>query len=472
MRTPRPGPLVWTVPLLAVATSLAVQVVHARAAAVTGQPLDLYLADAWVGLLYPAVGAWLLVGGRARPAAVVMLTAALVPLAGLGLAWSSLEAATGTPGTGGRLAAWVATWAWVPYLLLPTAVPVLYADTAARRTWGRWLVRAALGLAGLVAVLSAASPGPVSDGAAVDNPWGVAAWAGWLAPAAALPGIAVLVLAPLAVVLLATTWVRRPGPGVRAATVGTAAFTLAALTAGLFPYPWSDVWTAAGATVLPVVMVADQRLRDLEDEQESARRAMVVARDAERDRLRQELHDGVATQLAGLALQVDGLGRQGPAELSAPLGRVGRSLRETVQEVRRIVEDLAPLAVDQLGLAGAVRAAAEQGFPGRVEVSVGDLPPLPPPVEVTAYRIVLEALGNAARHAGSSTAHVRLGIDGGGTLTVRVSDDGVGGAAPRPGGLGLVGMATRAEALGGRVEVREARPRGTVVEASLPVAGP
>lgn len=455
-------------PLLAAAMSLAALVVHVRAAALTGQPLELFLADAWVGLLYPAAGAWLFSRGRATGAAVVMLTASLLAAAGLSLAWATFDAADGALGAGGTVAAWLATWTWVPYLLLPTALPVLYAAPLARRTSGRWLVRSAVVLAGVVAVLSAVAPGPVSDGAGVHNPWGVEAWSGWMEPLAALPGVALLVLAPLAVVLLVLAWLRGSGPGVRAAAVGAAAFTVAALTAGALPYPWSDVWTAAGATVLPVAMLVDQRWSDLRAEQETARRSMVLARDAERDRLRQDLHDGVAPHLAGLALRVDGIRPASSPEVAEQLEGVGDALRDAVHEVRRIVDGLAPLAVDQLGLVGAVRAAADQVSPGDVVVEAQELPPLSAPVEVAAYRIVLEAIGNTVRHSRASTVRVHLGADEEGDLRVRVTDNGVGGARARPDGLGLAGMAARAEALGGRVDVREGRPHGTVVEAVLP----
>ncbi|WP_153394013.1 sensor histidine kinase [Ornithinicoccus halotolerans] len=472
-------PLAWAIALGAAALSVAALVIHAQAAALTAQPVQLYLADAWVGLLYPAVGAWLLGQSRAPAAAALMIGAGLLALTGLSVSWVTYDAADGAVGAAGQVAAWQATWTWAPYLLLPTVLPLLYArpgmGTGGRVS--RWLLAATAVVTAAVAVLAAVAPGPVNEAVTVANPLGVQQWAGWLQVAAGLPALVMLVLAPMTVVLLGWAWWRERDPRTGAALVGAASFVVAALTAGGLPYPWNDVWTAAGASAMPVAFGVEHQLRAYRDRQEAAHRQFVLARDEERARVRQDLHDGVAPHLAGLGLRVDGIaaGEAIAARDGEPvreeLAAVSRGLRDSVVELRRIIDGLGPLAVDQLGLAGAVRAVAEQAGPVTTRVETEELPPLPAPVTVAAYRIVVEAVGNAVRHSGAGHIDIRLGTEPAG-LRVEVLDDGVGGADARQDGLGLGGMAARAEALGGRFQVTDREPHGTVVRAVLPVSTP
>jgi len=105
-----------------------------------------------------------------------------------------------------------------------------------------------------------------------------------------------------------------------------------------------------------------------------------------------------------------------------------------------------------------------------IAVSDGGLGPLPAAVEVAAYRIVAEALTNTVRHAGASNAGVCLCATDG-ALRVEVADDGSGLGADVESGVGLRSMRERALELGGRVEVACPSSGGTVVTATLPIAG-
>jgi two-component system, NarL family, sensor kinase len=135
--------------------------------------------------------------------------------------------------------------------------------------------------------------------------------------------------------------------------------------------------------------------------------------------------------------------------------------------VRRIVEGLRPAALDDLGLAEAVRQlGALSELPAAVEVD--DVPRLPAATEVAAYRIVQEALANASRHAGARHACVRL-LRSGASLTVEVVDDGSGVVVPRPDGLGIGSMRSRAEEIGGSFELIGTLGTGTTVTARLPL---
>jgi signal transduction histidine kinase len=206
----------------------------------------------------------------------------------------------------------------------------------------------------------------------------------------------------------------------------------------------------------------------------AAQERLVLAREEERRRLRRDLHDGLGPALAGLTLQVDTARNRldDPEVAEAVLLELRTGIQETVLDVRRIVEGLRPPALDDLGLVAAVHElAARVGGDGlAVCVEADALPRLPAGVEVAAYRIVQEALANAARHARATTARVSLTLTAG-QLQVRVVDDGTGRVVPRTDGVGLGSMRERAEEIGGSFTLRAEPGHGTTVTATLPVPG-
>jgi signal transduction histidine kinase len=219
--------------------------------------------------------------------------------------------------------------------------------------------------------------------------------------------------------------------------------------------------------------------RALTDDLLRARERLVLAREEERRRLRRDLHDGLGPALAGLMLKVDNAralvpGR--PEAAAQDLLCLRDDIRDTVADVRRLVEGLRPPALDELGLAAALAQAVHRigsQSPTAVELIVAeDLPTTPAAVEVAAYRIVSEAVANAVRHAGATHCDVELCVDGS-SLLVRVSDDGHGiddrRVKDRGTGNGLITMRERAEELGGSLTVRSSQ-RGTSVTAHLPLA--
>jgi signal transduction histidine kinase len=143
-------------------------------------------------------------------------------------------------------------------------------------------------------------------------------------------------------------------------------------------------------------------------------------------------------------------------------------LQQTVTEVRRIVEGLRPSAVDELGLAEALRqlgaAGIEPAFSVRVPASFGDLPAA---VEVAAYRIAAEASANVIRHAHASMCSINAEVQGG-WLMLSVADDGWGFGADAAVGVGLQSLHDRANEVGGSLEIRSA-PDGTTVSSRLPL---
>jgi signal transduction histidine kinase len=205
-----------------------------------------------------------------------------------------------------------------------------------------------------------------------------------------------------------------------------------------------------------------------------SREQLVTAREEERRRLYRELHDGLGPALAALALQVETARDLVPANPAAALVLLDRAtprLISTVDEVRTIVRGLRPPALDDLGLASALRelggAFAAQGF--AVSVEVTDLAALPAAVEVAAYRIAAEALTNAVRHSGAASVTVRLERQNG-QLRLTVQDDGCGcPAVPSGTGFGITSMRDRARELGGTFTLAAGSGGyGTRVEAVLP----
>ena len=215
--------------------------------------------------------------------------------------------------------------------------------------------------------------------------------------------------------------------------------------------------------------------RALAEELRVAREDLVASVADERRRLRREIHDGVGPTLAGIALGVESAARavdRDPPRARRLLDDMRSDVAALVDEVRGVVDGLRPSLLDELGLVGSLRLVADglarRGpVAVRVDCDLNEDVELPAAVEVAAYRIVGEALTNVTRHAGATSATVRLRIDGD-RLLVAVTDDGGGGAGPREGGTGLGSMRHRVEEVGGTLSIESDRT-GTRVSAVLPL---
>jgi signal transduction histidine kinase len=206
-----------------------------------------------------------------------------------------------------------------------------------------------------------------------------------------------------------------------------------------------------------------------------SRERLVATREEERRRLRRDLHDGLGAQLAGLNVQAGTLRRLIPSDPGAAdelVLELREELRGAIADIRRLVYDLRPPALDDLGLVEAMRQLAERydskDSTLRVVVEAPeDLPNLPAAVEVAVYRTTQEALTNVARHARATTCLVRLAVND--NVTLEIVDDGVGMPSGRSAGVGLSSMHERAEELGGRCVVISTPEGGTRVIARLPL---
>lgn len=229
--------------------------------------------------------------------------------------------------------------------------------------------------------------------------------------------------------------------------------------------------------------LAEERARALEE-----RIAQVsLAQEEERRRISRELHDGLGPSLAAMGNRIRAcqrLIRTDPQRAEAELEEIAKGLRGQVQEVRHLIHDLRPLALDQLGLIEAVKQQVERfgqetGIQTSFSVS-GDIA-LNPFAEVTVFRVIQECLSNVGKHAMASQVTVELrGMDTG--LELRVQDNGQGFDSADPSyspiikgghrgvgnGLGLVSMKERAELLGGGLSVQSNPGQGCQVTLYVP----
>jgi signal transduction histidine kinase len=213
------------------------------------------------------------------------------------------------------------------------------------------------------------------------------------------------------------------------------------------------------------------RSRLLATELQASRERLVIGREDDRRRIRRDLHDGLGPVLGGVALRLQAAGNAVDADPDRARELVGLARTEVsdaLDDVRRLVHDLRPPALDDLGLEAAIRQQAER-VRSEVDVTVTAVGAagLPAAVEVAAYRIVSESLANVVRHAGAAAVDVRLDA-GPAALTVTVADDGRGIGPDVTAGVGLLSLRERAEELGGRCEVVCPDGGGTTVRAVLP----
>jgi signal transduction histidine kinase len=212
---------------------------------------------------------------------------------------------------------------------------------------------------------------------------------------------------------------------------------------------------------------------------QQSRVSIVAAREEERRRLRRDLHDGLGPALTGIAFKADAARNAlpaGPARASELLGALRADTTAAITDIRRLVNGLRPPALDDLGLIGSLRQQTDRlaQRPDGSSVAVclntpEPLPALPAAVEVAAYRIITEAMTNAARHSGATRIDVLLAVAEGDGLRIEVRDD---GHVPGPGwqpGFGLTSMRERAAELGGTCQAGPDPAGGGRVIAALPL---
>jgi signal transduction histidine kinase len=214
----------------------------------------------------------------------------------------------------------------------------------------------------------------------------------------------------------------------------------------------------------------------LSQELQRSRERLVAAREEERRRLRRDLHDGLGPVLTAVTLKADAARSAlevAPDRTDGLLAELRGDANQAIGDLRRVIYDLRPASLDELGLLGALSQQIDQFARQGLSITLHAppaLPVLPAAVEVAAYRICTEALTNVARHAYAHHVSIVVAIDG--ALCLEVRDDGTASTANgdrwRP-GIGLMSMAERVAEVGGTLQA-DPTPTGGRVSASLPLA--
>lgn len=202
---------------------------------------------------------------------------------------------------------------------------------------------------------------------------------------------------------------------------------------------------------------------------------LITAQEDERRRIARELHDETGQALTALVVTLDFLVRHPmePPLLQQRLVSVRDMAETTLAEVRRVIHEMRPTALDDLGLEAALRWLVKRYEASRLKISldVSDLSTrLPGHLEITVFRLVQEALTNTVKHANAHNLSIRI-TRRNDRLIVEVADDGKGmGPGAKRNGMGLAGLKERVALVGGSLTITSAPGAGTRLEADIPVA--
>ncbi|MGE7763743.1 sensor histidine kinase [Peribacillus sp. NPDC096540] len=205
---------------------------------------------------------------------------------------------------------------------------------------------------------------------------------------------------------------------------------------------------------------------------------IIEAQEQERKKLSREIHDGPAQMLANVMMRSDLIERvqreRGPDEALVEIRSLKVMVRNALYEVRRIIYDLRPMALDDLGLVPTLRKYLQttEDYNTGVHlnfVNLGQVKRLPSDMEVALFRLVQEAVQNSLKHAEPKQVQVKLSISKE-MVTVVVKDDGKGfdSSIQKEGSFGLVGMRERVELLEGEMTIDSQPGAGTLVFIQIP----
>jgi PAS domain S-box-containing protein len=202
----------------------------------------------------------------------------------------------------------------------------------------------------------------------------------------------------------------------------------------------------------------------------------------ERRRIARELHDETSQSLASLAASLEAVAGTLPSDndkVRTRLRKVGQVAIDILDEVHKLIYELRPTLLDDLGLVAAARWLADNNLSAAgvcvTFKTAGKVKRLPSKLETTLFRVIQEAVNNIARHAHAAKADVSLNFKRG-EIVVRIKDDGDGfdveeaiSSRDRPRGLGLLGMKERVELLKGALNIRSRPGNGTEIDITIPV---
>jgi two-component system, NarL family, sensor histidine kinase UhpB len=215
----------------------------------------------------------------------------------------------------------------------------------------------------------------------------------------------------------------------------------------------------------------NQMLDRLENERKDAGAHALKAQEDERQRLARGLHDEVGQSMTAVLLQLKRMTANASLEQRSQLAEAQQVVKTSLEDVRRLAQELRPELLDHLGLASALESLAS-GFEERTHLPVRrqlerDLPPLDPDTELVIYRVAQESLTNVARHA-QATEVLLLLQRGNDSVVLRVIDDGRGFDPGHAEGGGLHGIRERALIVGGAAAINPGPGGGVEVRLEVP----
>lgn len=213
-------------------------------------------------------------------------------------------------------------------------------------------------------------------------------------------------------------------------------------------------------------------------EQQQLGLKIIEAQEFERKRLSREIHDGPAQMLAHILIRsevVDLAVRDGKLEtVLDEIKTIRGNIRDSLKEVRRIIYDLRPMALDDLGLFPTIKKYVTTLTNNKLAVDLvlkGNDQPLQSNYEIVIFRLVQEAVQNMMKHAKASKARVHIHIKEE-EITILIEDDGIGfktnDTPQRENSFGLIGMRERVELLDGTISIESEENRGTKIGIILP----
>ncbi len=218
------------------------------------------------------------------------------------------------------------------------------------------------------------------------------------------------------------------------------------------------------------------KLREKEEARGRLLARLITAQEDERRRIARELHDETGQALTALVVNLDFLVRHPTEErvLRNRLADVRDMAEATLAEVRRVIHEMRPTVLDDLGLEAAISWLVKRFEASGLKISTelhGISGRLPDHVEITAFRLIQEACTNTVKHAGATNLRIRLARRGL-WLHVEVIDDGNGmDPAQKTKGMGLEGLRERVTLAGGTLTIQSSPKAGTRVHAELPLGG-
>ena len=232
-------------------------------------------------------------------------------------------------------------------------------------------------------------------------------------------------------------------------------------------HPGQRLAESGGMEVSALVRAYNQMLDRLESERRDSGQRALRAQEAERLRIARGLHDEVGQVLTGVLLQLDSVAFDDVEETK-------QAVRQALEEVRRIAQELRPEMLEHLGLVSALteltRKFAEHSGIRVSRRFAAQLPSLSDEAEIAVYRVAQESLTNVARHAQASRVEVAL-EPGPDSVVLRVVDDrrGLPGLPTAPNGhAGLRGMRERALLVGGALAIKRSDAGGVEVRLEVP----